>query len=417
MSVSEETGGKANQDDPYSRPDLRYSARPSDLGELVSDIIDLGEESKSLLRILRKSIRSSIALSSRRQDWNIHDLGGNVANFGETLEWRNEEIVWDLGLIRSRATEILRGQLANRNEPYLICANALISVAEHINTHASTDWRKSARARDKLDVICELHAQSIIIAEEILSLLRSGHPGGASARWRTLYELNIVASFIASSPKDTALRYKDSHIMEYWRQNELALEEVPKKERDTRTQLLAQKEMISTERNKLLAKYGKEFDGQYGWAAKRLAIRRPTFRDIEHRVRRNGNRILPFGDRLSYKEASQHIHGERVSSIATLVHVPGTNSLYVGASMNPTLIQAATIWTLQKTTWDLASLTTRTQHVAESLYWAYVAYMFTLDADTEGWHRPHTVDTGYLRKRFTLVDATQQPLFGTPNRA
>lgn len=204
--------------------------------------------------------------------------------------------------------------------------------------------------------------------------------------------------------------------MEYWRQNELALEEVPKKERDTRAQLLAQREMILPQRDKLLAKYGKEFDGQYGWAAKRLANRRPTFRDIEYRVRRYGNRVLPYGDRLSYKVASQHIHGERLSSIATLVRVPETSSLYVGASMDPALIQAATIWTLQKTTWDLADLTTRTQYVAEALYWAYVAYMFTLDADTEGWHRPHTIDTGYLRKRFTLVDGTHRPLFGTPNQ-
>lgn len=368
------------------------------------DITEFSEQSKVLMRKLRRSIRSSIATSRRLADWDPHDLGGRVAEFGETLEWRNEEIGWDLGVLRRKAKGTLESALREFNEPFLTHANAMLTIAEHVNTQSATTWRQTAHAQAKLDVICELHSQAIIVTEEVLALLAAGLPSGASARWRTLYELSIIGSFIARSPKDTANRYASSHLIELWKQNELSLSELSRKDSQVRKALLDRREQLLPIRNALLEKYGSEIDRSYGWAASRLRLKRVTFNDIERRVRAQGFRMLPHGDRYSYKEASQHIHGERLSSMRTLVKVPNTTAHFVGATLEPSLIQVATVWTLQHLTWTLAELTSRTQGIPEALYWGYVAHMYSLDADTETWHGIHAVNTGYLRNSFAVAN-------------
>lgn len=258
-----------------------------------NEFLELAAQSNSLLRKLRRSIRSSIAMSRRLDYGGQYDLGGQVAAFGGTLEWRNEELGWELGNLRIEANRVLQGQLSEFNEPYLIHAQSLLTVSEHVNTHAATTWRQGVRDQEKLDVVCELHSQAILVGEEVLALLKSGLPTGASARWRTLYELSIVGTFLARSPKDTAKRYSASHVVELWKQTELALKETPSRDRTIRSQLIQQLERIRPERNRLLAEYGPTFATPYGWAAKRLGLKRVQFTDIERRVRSGGTRILP----------------------------------------------------------------------------------------------------------------------------
>ena len=45
------------------------------------------------------------------------------------------------------------------------------------------------------------------VAHEVLALLRAGFPDGAHARWRTLYELAVVAHVLAAGNRGTASRY------------------------------------------------------------------------------------------------------------------------------------------------------------------------------------------------------------------
>jgi len=55
--------------------------------------------------------------------------------------------------------------------------------------------------------ISQLHPRAILVAEEILCLLRCGFPDGALARWRTLHEINVTAMFIAKHGDKIALNY------------------------------------------------------------------------------------------------------------------------------------------------------------------------------------------------------------------
>lgn len=368
-----------------------------------SEVSVLAEQSKSLLLKLRRSIRSSIALSRRRDDWDQAYLIDHAAAFGQTLEWRNEELGWELGNLRRRAEAVSGNELSDLADAYLTHAASLVTLAEYINTESATAWRQTAREQIKLDVLGELHSQAILVTEEVLALLASGFPAGASARWRTLYELAIVATFIARSPKDTVRRYLDSHIVSLLQQNAAALKEAPSRNRRTRVELTRQSEALATEKARLLKTYGPEFLKPYGWAAKRLSLKRVTFADIERRVKSQRTRILPNGDKYSYKEASQHIHGERLSSLRVLAQVPGNTGLFAGKVLDPSLTQAATVWTLQHLNWTLAELVSRTQSVPEALYWGYVGHMFALDADTENWHQSHGINTGYLRRSFSVT--------------
>ena len=47
-------------------------------------------------------------------------------------------------------------------------------------------------------VLIGLHARGLLATSEIIALLRSGHPLGARARWRTLHELKVVATLLAA---------------------------------------------------------------------------------------------------------------------------------------------------------------------------------------------------------------------------
>ena len=50
----------------------------------------------------------------------------------------------------------------------------------------------------KLEMITGLHKKGCITATEILALLRVGLADGALSRWRSLYEIEVIAGFIAS---------------------------------------------------------------------------------------------------------------------------------------------------------------------------------------------------------------------------
>ena len=57
------------------------------------------------------------------------------------------------------------------------------------------------------DVLTRLHARACQIAFEVLVLLKNGFADGAHARWRSLHEVTVVASFIKTHGDEVAERY------------------------------------------------------------------------------------------------------------------------------------------------------------------------------------------------------------------
>ncbi len=73
---------------------------------------------------------------------------------------------------------------------------------------------KAKRNWHKLYVLSQLHVRACQVTAEILSLLENGYADGAMARWRTLYEIGVVATLIGDHDDELAERYLAHEFVE-----------------------------------------------------------------------------------------------------------------------------------------------------------------------------------------------------------
>lgn len=97
------------------------------------------------------------------------------------------------------------------------------------------------------------------IAHEISALLRAALPNGAQARWRTLHELQVVASVLHGGGVETAARYNDHRWVKFAEDRKYT---DPKPPWDGGTP-----EAVV---DRLTKKYGPAFAKNYGWAEKEV---------------------------------------------------------------------------------------------------------------------------------------------------
>ncbi len=85
----------------------------------------------------------------------------------------------------------------------------LIVMIEEIGQEHDRDCRPAAKLADdfKFEALAHLLPRALLVAREILCLLRGGYPDAALSRWRSLYELSVVAQFISQHDAAIALRY------------------------------------------------------------------------------------------------------------------------------------------------------------------------------------------------------------------
>ena len=144
------------------------------------------------------------------------------------------------------------------------------------------------------------HARGCQMSRAILALLRSGFADDAHARWRSLHELATVSSFISKHGDGVAEKYLLHDVVQRWKLARAY------KEYEVRAKLdpLTQTEMddIEDEYRSVIAKFGKEFVEDYGWAASALGIKRPTLLNIEKDVELD--HLRPY-----YQMANHNVHG------------------------------------------------------------------------------------------------------------
>ena len=94
--------------------------------------------------------------------------------------------------------------------------------------------------------------------------MKSGYPDGANARWRTLYELSVVSSFLSKRDNGVSERYLDYDSVirckaaRYYQEYCKKLGDLPFKEEEI--------EEIKNEKQRLCEqKYDKEFCRDGGW--------------------------------------------------------------------------------------------------------------------------------------------------------
>jgi hypothetical protein len=160
--------------------------------------------------------------------------------------------------------------------------------------------KEAAEAQNHVfDALTRLHARACQIASEILVLLRSGFADGAHARWRSLHEVTVVASFIKTHGDDVAERYLLHEHIESYKVAELhqkyyavlRAEPFPEDEYNS----------IKTLRDELIDRFGTSYKNNYGWASSVLNNDNPNFTDIEKNA--GFDHLRPY-----YKLASHNVH-------------------------------------------------------------------------------------------------------------
>lgn len=145
-------------------------------------------------------------------------------------------------------------------------------------------------------IMTRIVGRSTRIAREVAWLLRGGYPEAALARWRTLHEVAVTATYMRLHGEAAARRM-------------LAHEVLKTLEFNKQQRLLAGPEAMNDPgyaeeqslRATILGEFGAKFGNAYGWAADVTGRDRPTFEQIEDAAGMSAWR-------RAYKDATYPVH-------------------------------------------------------------------------------------------------------------
>jgi hypothetical protein len=203
----------------------------------------------------------------------------------------------------------------------------LVTISREVGESITNDLKASVDAGARvnlIEVIGRSHARGCQIAEEIICLLEGGFADGAIARWRSLHEVAVVATFIADQGETLAQRYVAHQAIESKR----AADEYERCREDLGYEPIgeAQAGAIRAAYDHALAQFGPRFGkGDYGWAAEQLNRPQPTFKDIEHTV--GVGHLRPY-----YRMASYNVHANPKGVFFKLGTLEESQVLLAGAS-------------------------------------------------------------------------------------
>jgi len=184
--------------------------------------------------------------------------------------------------------------------------------------------RQAAKKNDVVfEVLIRLQARGCQIALEVVTLLESGLADGAHARWRSLHEVACVAMFIKHHDQELANRY----LLHDFVQSRKSANRYQEWSQALGHRRLSKRALASQERRyqMVINQFGKDFSGDYGWAAEKLAKQKPTFADIEKAV--GLEKLRPY-----YRMASDNVHANARAIRFKLGLPDGDVMLLAGAS-------------------------------------------------------------------------------------
>jgi translation initiation factor 2 alpha subunit (eIF-2alpha) len=183
-----------------------------------------------------------------------------------------------------------------------------------------------------IDAVTRLHGQACLIGGEVLTLLRGGFADGANARWRSLHEIVVIASFLRQEGNEVAKRYLEHNTVESYK----ALREYQKNAR--RLKLIPftsdEESIVFEEHKRLIKKYGNSYGNAYGWASSGLGVEKPNIANLEKSVKLD--HLRPY-----YRLASHHIHPNPKSVLFKLgLSHSSTRAMILAGASNAGLAEA-----------------------------------------------------------------------------
>jgi hypothetical protein len=219
--------------------------------------------------------------------------------------------------------EAFKKRLYDRWGDGIYLLRMLITIAREVGSEIHSRECKAADAPLSADVLARLHARGCQLAEEIVCLLEGGFADGAMARWRTLHEISAVSALIHQHGEELAERYIEHDSIEIAR----AARQYQKYHARLGQEAIAADEIqeIEERAKALKDKYGKEFGGSNGWAAKHLGIGEPKIDQLIAAARID--HLLPY-----YKMASHNVHANPRGIFFKLGIIGETEILLTGSS-------------------------------------------------------------------------------------
>jgi hypothetical protein len=194
------------------------------------------------------------------------------------------------------------------------------------------EWAEESEQRNRKkrshlrSVLLRLHVRACQVANEIIVLLEHGFADGAMARWRTLHEIATVGAVIAKHGEDIAERYVHYQIVESYRA--LKAYERDHKELKFKPASKAETQRVQKKYDEAIARFGKPFGKEYGWAAQHL---RKSEGDKLNFARLEAE-IDSAYMRSPYKMASYNVHASPKGAYFRLGNIDGSPVMLAGAT-------------------------------------------------------------------------------------
>jgi hypothetical protein len=228
----------------------------------------------------------------------IDDISDSIANIlVESLKDSAKDMLADQEKLKNSFNKNLKKLWGKA----LKLLQMLIVMSLEAGEYFNKNNRQSASKNDDFvfEALTRLHAKACQISSEILTLLSNGFADGANARWRALHEISVVSHFIKDHGTEVAEKYL---LHQHIEAHKSALQYQEYSSRLNMTSLSTKElEEIKQIHDQLIARFGKGYKNDHGWASDALDIEKPTFRDIEAKV--NLDHLRPY-----YKMASNNIH-------------------------------------------------------------------------------------------------------------
>jgi Family of unknown function (DUF5677) len=252
--------------------------------------------------------------------------------FGQALNAASEEIVkaWKEQLSSileemHEAQQEFESNLAERWGKALDLYELVWAVASELGAEFNSMHSADAAKEDDtvFAALVNLHARACRVAAEVYTLLRSGFPAGAHARWRTLHEISVLAHVIAEGGRDIAERYFAHRVV----QSAKDMREYNRHCRTLGYEPFTDEEVEEQHRQaaEIKTKYGeREFERPYAWASPLFGGRAPRFDELEERA--GLSHLRPF-----YSWASHDIHATSKGTGLNLLQRGGGHILLAGA--------------------------------------------------------------------------------------
>jgi len=152
-----------------------------------------------------------------------------------------------------------------------------------------------------LPFLLRLHARAHRNGNEILALMQSGYGSGALARWRSMHETTTVLAY-AKEQGPRIVKFMQDHeavssykAMKVFQEHAERLDQQPFSAYEVR--------LAKAKYDRRLAKYGRDFKKDYGWAWAASGHTLQNFRDLEKHV--GIDHLYPY-----YKLSSLNVHME-----------------------------------------------------------------------------------------------------------